>query len=153
MEAFCVECRTALPAVNTGRSVAVRRVDHTEHLRWDVRRIANFRARTTRAEYWAAVGFVYGGGFALLLVTLSIVTAMGIGDTDTGLLLALGPVAVILLPVFWGATVNRLHDIGRPWYYALLHLIPLPFASIIVLIWLGSAESEPGPNPWGAPVH
>ena len=67
-------------------------------------RIANFKARARRSEYWASL-------------TIALVAALVAGYIDAAISSGSGFPALIaigsMMWPFWGAAVNRLHDIGR----------------------------------------
>jgi uncharacterized membrane protein YhaH (DUF805 family) len=109
--------------------------------RWNWIRIANFTSRARRIEFWAAV-----------VVALSATAVASFVDTtaspSTGLPALI--VAGSLVWPFWGASVNRLHDVGRSGWVSLLHLVPL--VNLLFLIWLGTKRGEQKPNRWGSTI-
>ncbi len=109
--------------------------------RWDWRRIANFSSRARRSEYWAAWALAVG---AVLVGAL--LDGATFGDVALFSLLALG----VWIWLFWGASINRFHDMGRSGWFFLLFLIPL--VNVGVFLWLGIGEGDEGPNKWGPPI-
>lgn len=109
--------------------------------RWNWKRIASFRSRTRRIEllvaYAASLAIVFVGGFIDSLV---------FGDLGLAFLLAF----CVFIWVTYGASANRLHDVGRSGWWALL--LTVPFVYLVVVIWLLAAEGEENPNRWGPPV-
>lgn len=109
--------------------------------RWDWGRIANFKSRARRVEFWAAwalaVSATFIGGFidASISPDASLFTLISIG---------------IWVWLFWGASVNRFHDMGKSGWMFLLFLIPL--VNVGVFLWLGVQEGQPQANQWGPPV-
>ena len=127
-----------------GAPTANRRRSHVSKTRasaWSWVRIANFRARSRRSEFWAAMAVG-------LVVTATVSYVDNVRWIDTGYL-ALLSLAVLVWP-FWGALVNRLHDIGRTGWMSLLLWVPL--VNLVFFIWLGTKPGQQGPNRWGPPV-
>jgi uncharacterized membrane protein YhaH (DUF805 family) len=112
-----------------------------EHGRgWNLIRIADFRSRTRRSELWAAL--------AVAIVATWVVSFSGAVVADAGISALLAS-AILVWPV-WGASVNRLHDLGQSGWVSLLLLVPL--VNLLFVIWLGTKQGQQGPNRWGAPI-
>lgn len=110
--------------------------------RWDWRRISNFRGRTRRSEFWAAVGVAIAAATGLRFFDIAVF------DATAGLL---GIVtAAVWIWLVGGAAVNRMHDMGQSGWLTLLMLIPI--VGLGIVIWIGSAPGQPRPNAWGPPV-
>lgn len=93
----------------------------------------DFDGRASRSEFWWFFLFQF-----LVVVILSV------------LLSILGTIAslALLLPGL-GASVRRLHDIGKSGWWILIGLIPL-IGWLIALYW-AVQPSQPESNNWGAP--
>jgi uncharacterized membrane protein YhaH (DUF805 family) len=109
---------------------------------WNWNRMLDFTSRTTRSEYWAALALAFllaiGGAF------------FGSGAPDLFRIVG-GFVGLLLyLWIVFGAAVNRTHDMGVNGFWASLLLLPV--VAPVVIIWLGSAPSQPQSNEWGPPV-
>ncbi len=109
--------------------------------RWDWGRIANFKARTRRSEFWAA--------WALAVVATFLGGFIDASISEDAALFTLISIAIWVWLV-WGASVNRFHDMGKSGWMVLLFLIPL--VSFVVFIWLGTGEGQQESNQWGPPV-
>ncbi len=99
----------------------------------------DFKGRTGRAQYWY---------FTLFCFLIGIITGILDGILFGGFLsmiVALG----LLLPSL-ELTVRRVHDLGQPWFWMLIGIIPY-IGGIALLIWfcLPGEEKE---NQWGKPV-
>jgi uncharacterized membrane protein YhaH (DUF805 family) len=73
----------------------------------------------------------------------------GLATPDSPGVLMLASI-VIWIWIFWGASVNRLHDIGQTGWLSLLYFVP--FVNLGMLIWLGTQNSQPEANRWGTQV-
>lgn len=109
--------------------------------RWNWRRIANYKSRNRRSEFWAAIGLGY-----VAFMVAAIVDAGGNPDLEWLAFLA-GFTAIWLVS---GASVNRLHDTGRSGWMVLLLLVPI--ANLVIFIMMGVNEGQPDVNEWGPPV-
>lgn len=109
--------------------------------RWDWGRIANFKARTRRSEFWAAWALAVAATFLGGFIDGSISENAGFFSFVS---------IVIWVWLFWGASVNRFHDMGKSGWMFLLFLIPL--VNLGVFIWLGVGEGQRELNQWGPPV-
>ena len=102
---------------------------------------ANFKGRARRSEFWyytlftailsAVFGVLasFGGGFAKFINVVSVIVSLAMLVPD---------IAV---------SIRRLHDIGKPWTYILMGLIPI--AGPIILLVKFVQDSEPGTNAFG----
>jgi uncharacterized membrane protein YhaH (DUF805 family) len=122
--------------------------------RWKWARIANFRSRTRRSEFWTSYAIII---YAALLPGLfySQVSSMRELERSSGWEIGI----VVAWYVVWfavaiwlglGSQVNRLHDMGYSGWLVLLSGIPL--VGFGMLIWMGTQPGRPGPNQWGPPV-
>lgn len=109
--------------------------------RWDWKRIANFSARARRSEFWAAWALAL---FATL-VGAFIDASLG-PEAGSFTLVSI----LVWIWLFWGASVNRAHDLGQSGWISLLLLIPL--VNLGVILWLGIQEGMSETNQWGPPV-
>ena len=114
------------PSVGFGEAIKLFFVNYT-----------NFMGRATRSEYWWAMLFVF-----LVQLTVSLIFWWTI---FLPVLVSLG----LLIPEL-SICVRRLHDIGKPWPWILMGLIPL--AGEIILIVYFCQPSVPG-NIWGPDPH
>ena len=114
------------PSVGFGEAIKLFFVNYT-----------NFMGRATRSEYWWAMLFVF-----LVQLTVSLIFWWTI---FLPILVSLG----LLIPEL-SICVRRLHDIGKPWPWILMGLIPL--AGEIILIVYFCQPSVPG-NIWGPDPH
>lgn len=99
---------------------------------------ANFKDRTSRADFWWA----YLGNFIVGFVVGFVCGFLG----DFGSLLSSLVTLALLVPGL-ALSVRRLHDIGKSWTYLLFALIPL-VGGIILIIWFAKA-GDPGDNMYG----
>lgn len=93
----------------------------------------NFEGRTTRSEYWWAFLFSYLVGIAAGM--------LGAVIPYFSMLVSLG----MFLPGL-SMNVRRLHDIGKPWPYLLMGLIPLAGPIILIVFYCKPSD---GDNAWG----
>lgn len=93
----------------------------------------NFEGRTTRSEYWWAILFSYLVGIAAGM--------LGAVIPYFSMLVSLG----MFLPGL-SMNVRRLHDIGKPWPYLLMGLIPLAGPIILIVFYCKPSD---GDNAWG----
>lgn len=130
------------PATRAGRSSSPNVESAAPSMRWEWGRIANFRSRTLRIEFWTA----------LLILTIVVAGSRVwvAGDYPDQLPLVVVLSIPLILWLLWGATANRLHDMGQSGWLVLLYLIPL--VNLGLFVWVGVGEGEPGPNKWGPPV-
>jgi len=104
-----------------------------------LRQYADFKGRAQRKEYWMFTLFNL-----IIMVVLQLVGGGGeggLGDVLSGIY-SLG----VLLPSV-GVTVRRLHDIGKPGWWALLMIVPIIGA--LVLIYFAVQDSQEGSNEYG----
>ncbi len=99
----------------------------------------NFRGRSSRSQYWYFV--LYSFILGLIAGILDGILFSGI----LGMLLSLA----MLLPGLQLA-VRRMHDLGKPWFWLLISLIPF-VGGIALLIWF-CMPGEAKANQWGEPV-
>lgn len=95
----------------------------------------NFTGRASKSEYWWAFLFLSIIGTIGSLVTL--VTAVPLMNAAQG--------TAFLLPNL-SLNVRRLHDIGKPWPWLLMGLIPGAGAIILLVYYLRDSD---GDNQWG----
>ncbi|HWD49830.1 MAG TPA: DUF805 domain-containing protein [Rhizomicrobium sp.] len=119
----------------------------------------DFNGRVGRSQFWY---------YILVVVGISIIASI-VGSVTTRLISSLVSLA-LLLPNL-GMGVRRLHDIGKPWFWVLVPLVPsvLGFIFLFMLLWplamlcwlatLAAAvllifwyaqPGTPGPNEYGA---
>jgi len=84
----------------------------------------DFNGRVGRSQFWY---------YVLVVVILGIAVAI-VASITVRLLSTLFSLA-LLLPNL-GMGVRRLHDIGKPWHYVLLPLIPAVLSGIFVMMFL-----------------
>lgn len=89
----------------------------------------NFEGRASKSEYWWAFLFQM-----IVSVVASFIPVVS------------GIVSLAILLPNLSISIRRLHDIGKPWYWYLLGLIP--FAGFIIMIVLYTKDSD-GTNQWG----
>ncbi|MBV9570571.1 MAG: DUF805 domain-containing protein [Alphaproteobacteria bacterium] len=120
----------------------------------------DFNGRVGRAQFWY---------YLLVVIVLAIIVAM-VASVTTRLLSMLFSLA-LLLPNL-GMGIRRLHDVGKPWFYVLLPLVPSVLASLflvmfllplamlcwlatlvasVYLIYLYVQPGDPAPNMYGPP--
>ncbi len=56
---------------------------------------------------------------------------------------------IALWVFFWSLLIRRLHDLNHSGWFALLYFIP--FANLILLLYLFCARGDAGPNTYGEP--
>ena len=86
----------------------------------------DFNGRIGRSQFWY---------YVLVVVVLGI--GVSILASFTTRLLSLLFSLALLLPNL-GMGVRRLHDIGRPWFYVLLPVIPASLAWIFTFMFMGT---------------
>jgi uncharacterized membrane protein YhaH (DUF805 family) len=106
------------------------------------RRYADFRGRSSRAEYWYWVLFY----FLLSLVLNVLDTAVFLrGPGEPG---PFGSIATIVMLVpSIAVSARRLHDIGRTAWWLLIAFLPV-IGFIVLLIWF-CTRGDNGPNHYG----
>lgn len=112
---------------------------------------ANFHGRTSRADYWLSVLFLY------LTVLLYLIPSFVLPFVDC-FSPALYVISIAAYICFYLAVaipglaifVRRLHDIGKSGWFILLSLVPV-VGSIIVFIFT-LLPGEKVANKWGAPI-
>ncbi len=101
----------------------------------------NFKARSTRSEYWWwCLAAIIAG------VVLNIIGAI-VGSTVGNVLSGIWGLATLIPGI--AIVIRRLHDIGKSGWWILIGLIPL--AGAIILIVFAVKESGPA-NEWGEPA-
>jgi uncharacterized membrane protein YhaH (DUF805 family) len=121
---------------------------------------ADFNGRIDRARFWY---------YVLVVIVLAILVGI-VASVTTRLLSSLFSLA-LLLPNL-GMGVRRLHDIGKPWFWVLLPLVPsilavlflimflwplamicwlLTLAAAVLLIYWYAQPGDPAPNQYGPP--
>ena len=90
---------------------------------------ANFKDRTTRADFWWAVL-----GMIILSFVVGLVGGMIFGNNESGTNILSSIWSLITLIPGIALCVRRLHDIGKSGWWVLLELVPL-VGIIILIIW------------------
>lgn len=98
----------------------------------------SFEGRINRQTFWIAFGMFFAVGIVAYIIALAI----------SLVLIYLVALALIYPQVAVGA--KRFHDMGKSGWYQLIGLIPF-VGGIILLIWLGVVEGDPGDNAFGSP--
>lgn len=94
----------------------------------------NFKGRASKSEYWWSFLFNFLASLVLNIIPV------------------LGQIAAIALMVpAISCEVRRLHDVGKPWYYILLSLIPCGIGTILLIVLFLIKDSD-GDNMWGPAV-
>lgn len=109
-------------------------------MNWYVSSLKNyvgFQGRARRKEYW---------NFVLFNLLVSLVVALVDTVLDTGVLLPLYSLAVLLPSV--AVSARRLHDTGRSGLWLLISLVPL-VGGIVLLVFMLS-DTTPGTNQYGS---
>lgn len=118
--------------------------DAVKYTKLALKRYADFRGRSRRAEYW---------WFTLAMFCWSILEQITVevlrSVTVLGLLAALAVfvVSIALVVPSLAVSFRRLHDIDRSAWWLLIILIPL-LGLIVLLVWLAT-PGTPGPNRFG----
>ena len=99
----------------------------------------DFKGRTSRSQYW-----YFSLYYLILAIAAGILDGILFGGI-LGMLLSLG----LLLPSL-ELTVRRIHDLGKPWFWLLISLVPF-IGGIALLIWF-CMPGETKANQWGEPV-
>lgn len=99
----------------------------------------SFDGRINRQTFWIAFGIFFAINVVLYLI----------------LFVAISPilfylVALALLYPQAAVGAKRFHDMGKSGWLQLIGLIPF-IGGLIVIIWLGVVEGDPGENAYGAP--
>ena len=90
---------------------------------------ANFKGKTTRADFWWAVL-----GIFILSFIVSLVGGLIFGNSESGTNILSSIFSLITLIPGIALEVRRLHDIGKSGWWLLISLIPL-VGGIILIIW------------------
>ena len=98
----------------------------------------NFSGRVSRFDYWHYFLFAFILGIVLSFA-LALIGSIGVLISN---LISLA----LLLPGL-GLTVRRLHDIGKPWFWILIVLIPIVGALVLIYFL---AQAGTGDNEFGA---
>ena len=101
---------------------------------------ADFKGRAQRQEYWM---------YFLVYITISfVVNFVGgmIPGQLVGSILSLIVMLALLIPSL-AVAVRRLHDLGKPWLWILIALVPIVGA--IYLLYLMTKDGQPEANQWG----
>lgn len=108
-----------------------------------MKKIFNPNGRITRRTYLALfVIFYFINLLCLLQMYESFLNQNVLVFVISGIILV---TTIILLFVY---AIQRLHDIGLDWKYALYLLIPPPI-NLIGFVWLALKEGHKGPNEYG----
>jgi len=111
-----------------------------------LKKYAVFSGRATRSEFWYFYLFNFFFVFAIAFLS-----GIGAGMTNVSDNVAMLPADLFILATgvpAWAVLVRRCHDIGlNPWW-SLVTLIPL--GGLLVLIAIGTQDSQLGPNRYGA---
>ena len=99
----------------------------------------DFKGRPSRSQYW-----YFSLYYLILAIAAGILDGILFGGI-LGMLLSLG----LLLPSL-ELTVRRIHDLGKPWFWLLISLVPF-IGGIALLIWF-CMPGETKANQWGEPV-
>ncbi len=95
-----------------------------------IQNYANFKDRTTRADFWWAVL-----GMFILSFVVGLVGGMIFGNSESGtnILSSIWSLATLIPGL--ALDVRRMHDIGKSGWAILIALVPL-VGWIILLVWL-----------------
>jgi uncharacterized membrane protein YhaH (DUF805 family) len=104
-----------------------------------LRKYVTFSGRARRPEYWWFFLF----NVIVSAVSTLVDTLLGTGDADGGIISSLTTLA-LTLPAF-AVTWRRLHDTGRPGWYALAVVAVIIFISATVLLFLNGENPPPLP--------
>ncbi len=99
----------------------------------------DFQKRVSRSQYWY---------FSLYCFVLTIAAGILDGILFNGILsvvLSLG----LMLPCL-ELVIGRIHDLGKPWFWLLIGLVPF-FGAVILLVWF-CMPGETKANQWGNPL-
>ncbi len=106
---------------------------------------AQFDGRARRSEYWYFTLFSVIGFF----VIGALATVLGMVNETLGMI-AMGIAGIywlaILVPSI-AVAVRRWHDLGKPWFWIFIGLIPM--VGGIVSLYFMVQDSQPGDNEFG----
>ena len=102
-----------------------------ESIKTCLTKYVDFKGRASRSEFWWFVLF-------------SAIVNFGTGAISDQLQII---VALALFLPYLAASIRRLHDIGKNWYWILIGIIPLIGA--LVLIYFYVQKSAPAANAFG----
>lgn len=105
--------------------------------------IFNPTSRMTRRRYLVIFIVAY---FINLLCLLQIYEAFM--EQNVAIFIVSGIVLVTTIVFLFVSAIQRLHDIGLDWKYALYLLIPPPL-NLIGFVWLAVKEGQKGANEYG----
>ena len=111
-------------------------------------RFADFKGRSRRSEYWYVQLFLVVTNLAVAGIDLALMD----GDVDRfianggGGIVGLIWIFATIVPAL-AVLIRRLHDTGKPGWWALVGVIPLVGA--IVLLVFTVTDSSPGENRYG----
>ena len=106
--------------------------------------IFNPNGRITRRKYLVLFVVFY---FINLLCLLQMYESFL--NQDVVIFVISGIILVTTIVLLFVYAIQRLHDIGLDWKYALYLLIPPPI-NLIGFVWLALKEGQKGPNEYGS---
>ena len=114
-----------IPGPNNGR------VEFVDAVKLYIKNSFNFTGRASKSEYWWGFLFAFLAGLVVNIIPV------------IGQLLAIA----LAIPAI-SSQIRRLHDVGKPWYFILLNLIPCGIGTIILIVMYYIKDSD-GSNQWG----
>jgi uncharacterized membrane protein YhaH (DUF805 family) len=106
---------------------------------------ANFKGRSSRAEYWTVPIFFVAVVLAVTFLTVMVVGLLGAGETAAYVAILL-PGLIAFLPLL-SVTVRRCHDFGATGWPAAPTSVP--YVSFVAHVAVGAMGTRPGPNRFG----
>lgn len=103
---------------------------------------SNFKGRARRSEYWYYTLFI-----GIVNAVFSLLEGITKGGFNTFITVIQVIVSLATLIPGLAVCIRRLHDIGKPWTYIFMVLIPI--AGPIILIVQYTKDSVPGANEYG----
>jgi uncharacterized membrane protein YhaH (DUF805 family) len=108
-----------------------------------LKKLFYFKGRINRKQYILRMIPVYTVAYVCAYI------AEGLSKSSSDSIDFLGWVVIIFFISIISLMVRRLHDINKPWYWALLIFLPIPFSDYAVGLILGIIKGTAGANKYG----
>lgn len=121
-------------------------VDFTQAIQIFFANYANFKGRSTRAEYWWIGLFM----IIVYVIMLAVCALLQLGDITTNIISSLWNL-FILVPSL-ALTVRRLHDVGKGGGWIFIFLVPIIgwIWFLILMLTASQPDNRFGRDPYGS---